>query len=112
MISRILSLSGLLIFLLSACKNEPKTPSSTDPQVDPELAALNTNAALDLRIALQPCPPGGQQLGTAVGDQRMVVRVHPDPHMLAGVEHHRGERLRIAGRRLELERRARTVRGG
>lgn len=41
MISRILSLSGLLIFLLSACKNEPKTPSSTDPQVDPELAALN-----------------------------------------------------------------------
>lgn len=41
MTSRILPLFGLLICLLAACKNDPKTMPATGPQTDPELATLN-----------------------------------------------------------------------
>lgn len=42
MTSRILPLCGLLFFIFFSCKNEQKpTSSANDPQLDPELAALN-----------------------------------------------------------------------
>lgn len=41
MTSRILSLCGLLFFILFSCKNESKPTAANEPQPDPDLAALN-----------------------------------------------------------------------
>ncbi len=41
MTSRILLLCGLFLFLLFSCKNDAKPVSANEPQIDPELAALN-----------------------------------------------------------------------
>lgn len=45
MTSRILTLCGLAFFIFFSCKNEKKSTSANEPQLDPELASLN--AALE-----------------------------------------------------------------